>query len=433
MNIFRNIRLSTSKRLFVWLLGYSLLMVVCFVAFQYHRERQFKVSELNARLQTINSFILNNIAHDGLDSTKALLPAQMPRDIRVSIIADDGRVVYDTSLDSLPHANHLSRDEIVRAKRHGEGYAIRRHSESTGGTYFYSAKSGNGYIVRTAMPYTLSLNRLLSADYGFMWFMLGVTVVMCAIGYFATRREGINEQLAKERMRRQLTNNINHELKTPLASIQVCIETLTEHPDLPVAKRQDFLQRCAVNVQRLRRLLSDVSTITRLDNAGDRITRQPVDLAAVVAETCSDLELSAESKGMIINNSLPDGLTVNGNAQLLSSVFHNLIENAIAYSGGSEVTVALDTRASDARTAVITVADDGVGVDRRHLPRLFERFYRVDKGRSRQAGGTGLGLSIVKNAVVMHGGTVSVQNRPGGGLLFTLTLPRLVPDRHQHS
>ena len=470
-----------ARRLFLWLLGYSLLMVVCFVAFQYHREKEFKAAGLNAQLQIVNANVLADFSENDSLNANYLIGKHPFEDIRISILRHDGRVVYDNSLDTLPQSNHLSRKEIAEAVTDGEGYTIRRHSESTGGTYFYSAKSGDKYIVRTAVPYSTSLSGLLRADYGFLWFMGGVTLVMCVIGYLATRKLGLlisrlnnfarraeagetivdtepfphdelgdisnhivrlyarlqqavrdrdrehkaalREEQEKIRIKKQLTDNINHELKTPLASIQVCVETLADHPDLDPAKRAEFLNRCSLNIRRLKLLLEDVSTITRMDDGGKIIERSRVNLADVVAEIRDDLATAAENRGMVIENRVEGDIFVDGNFQLLSSVFHNLVDNAIAYSGGSEVI--LEKTADGPDSVTLTVEDDGTGVAPEHLPRLFERFYRVDKGRSRQAGGTGLGLAIVKNAVLIHGGTISVENKPDGGLKFTITLPKI--------
>jgi len=470
-------KLDYPRRLFLWLLGYSLLLVGCFVVFQYHREKEFKSEELNARLQGINSEILSEMRHGGAvpDSLQGF-PG-----LRLSIISPDGRVVYDNSLDPNLATNHLNREEIIKAKRHGEGYTVRRHSESTGEYYFYSATRGDdGYIVRSAVPYSLSLSGLLSADMGFIWVMGGFALVMCVLGYFATRRVGLHilrlnrfaeraekgeriydsapfpadelgsisnhivklyaglqqavadrdkehraalfAQQEKERIKKQLTNNINHELKTPIASIQVCIELLLAHEDLDPAKRREFLQRCMANTGRLKRLLADVSQITRMDDAPASITKENVDLAAIIAETVGDCGPVAQGQGMRIVNEVTRPLPFFGNRSMLASVFRNLIDNAIAYSGGSHVRLTLEDKSAD--RIVITVSDDGNGVPPGHLPHLFERFYRIDKGRSRAAGGTGLGLAIVKNAVLLHGGTVTVDNQITGGLLFTLTFTR---------
>ncbi len=473
-------KLDYPRRLFLWLLGYSLLLVGCFVAFQYHREKEFKYEELNARLQGINSEILGSID----DFKTCRIPAHDFNNLRVSIIDTCGNVVYDNSLDTETTSNHLDRKEIANAIKNGEGYSVRRHSESTGATYFYSATAGdNGYVVRTAVPYSATLNELLRADWGFIWVMGGITSLMCILGYFATRRVGLHitrlnrfaemaergeriydtepfpqdelgsisnhivklyadlqqaisernkehkaalyEQQEKERIKKQLTNNINHELKTPIASIQVCLEILLSHKELDSDKRQEFLQRCMANAERLKHLLSDVSQITRMDDAPDSIAKENLDLATVISETANDCETMAQSHGIQIINEVMQPLPFNGNHTMLTSVFHNLIDNAVAYSGGNEIKIRLANKDDD--KMVITVSDNGVGVPAEHLPRLFERFYRIDKGRSRAAGGTGLGLSIVKNAVLLHNGTITVDNQPTGGLIFTITFKMYAP------
>lgn len=466
-------------RLFLWLLGYSLLLVGCFIFFQYNREKDFKATELHSQLQLVNRFIIDGlsqgknidtIVHDGIHPFDTL---------RVSVIDKAGYVVYDNAMDSLPRINHLGRDEVRSALAKGSGFAVHRVSESNGGTYFYSATRGaDGTIVRTAIPYSVSLDTLLHADYGFIWVMGCITLVMCVIGYFTTRRIGdhivrlnrfaenvergvrmsdtapfpedelgsisnhiirlyvnlqqavsdrdrehraaMREQQEKERIKKQLTNNINHELKTPVAAIQVCIETMLEHPDMNEAKRREFLDRTMANCLRLKQLLSDVSLITRMDDGVGAIVREPVDLAEIIASAVAEKSEIAVRRGISIVNDVAGPLTINGNQTLLSSVFSNLIDNAVAYSGGSRITI---TEAARTDTAVTLIfADNGSGVPSEHLPRIFERFYRIDKGRSRAAGGTGLGLSIVKNAVLVHNGDITAENLATGGLSFRITL-----------
>ncbi len=468
-------KLSYPWRLFVWLVGYSLLLVGCFVVFQYGREKQFKSEELNARLQGINSEILGHIEEGDV----RVDPNHSYDDLRVSVIDTTGKVIYDNSLDTAATGNHMNREEIKAALRYGSGYTVRRHSESTGDTYFYAATLGdNGYIVRTAVPYSVTLSSLLAADMGFIWVMGCVTLIMCVLGYFATRRIGLHilrlnrfaekaergeriydtapfpqdelgsisnhivrlyaelqqaiadrdkehraalyQQQEKEKIKKRLTNNINHEIKTPVSAIQVCVETLLEHEDMDREKKREFLLRCAGNIDRLRRLLSDVARITRMDDAPESILKERLDLTEVISETVGDCEPMAAGRGIKIANDVREPLPFYGNRDLLASVFHNLIDNAIAYSGGTRVRLRLASR--DAGRIVLTVADNGSGVPPEHLPHLFERFYRVDKGRSRATGGTGLGLSIVKNAVLLHNGTITVDNQASGGLIFTIFL-----------
>ena len=232
----------------------------------------------------------------------------------------------------------------------------------------------------------------------------------------------LHEQQEKLRIKRQLTNNINHELKTPVAAIQGYLETMTTAKDMTEEERDAFIAKCYAHCQRLTQLLNDVSTITRLEDGSSRIERESVDLRALVDEIASDVALLSDDKRMRVNVDLPAPMQVLGNSTLLMSILKNLTDNAIAYSGGRDIYI----RCIDENPTMYTIsfADNGIGVDGDHINHIFERFYRIDKGRSRKLGGTGLGLSIVKNAVLFHGGDIKVANRKIGGLEFTFTLPK---------
>lgn len=470
------IKITYSRKLFLWLVGYSVLLVVCVLFFQYRREKEFKAEKLNDQLQILNEWLIHKIEGGSFD-IKTIDLGKF-KDLRISVVDSSGKVIYDNSLDALPNTNHLSREEIAEAIGTGSGYTLRRHSESTGATYFYSARMGEGgLIVRTAVPYTVSLNGLLRADRRFLWFLGGLTIIMCTLGHFVTRRLGLHiqrlkrfaenaekgdkiydtepfphdelgdisnnivqlyaslqkviaerdrehcaalhEQRENERIKKQLTNNINHELKTPVASMQVCLETLMSHPDMSDDKRSEFISRCYANNLRLKRLLADVSLITRMDDGANSIAKEMVNLTDVIHNVVEERRVTAENKGFTIKNFVSSPIEIEGNRLLLESVFFNLIDNAISYSGGDKIVIR--QHLSPTNKIILTLCDNGCGVADEHLPRLFERFYRVDKGRSRAAGGTGLGLSIVKNAVQLHGGTISVSNDPHGGLYFRMT------------
>jgi signal transduction histidine kinase len=231
----------------------------------------------------------------------------------------------------------------------------------------------------------------------------------------------LHEHQEKLRIKRQLTNNINHELKTPVAAIQGYLETMTTAKDMTAEERDAFIAKCYAHCQRLTQLLNDVSTITRLEDGSSRIECESVDLRAIVDEIASEVALLPDDKRMRMNIELPAPMKVLGNSTLLMSIFKNLTDNAIAYSGGRDIFVRCT---EDDKMYTIEFYDNGIGVDSDHINHIFERFYRIDKGRSRKLGGTGLGLSIVKNAVLFHGGDIKVANRKVGGLEFTFTLPK---------
>jgi signal transduction histidine kinase len=234
--------------------------------------------------------------------------------------------------------------------------------------------------------------------------------------------KALHEEQEKLRIKRQLTNNINHELKTPVAAIQGYLETITTSKEMTDEERDTFIAKSYAHCQRLTQLLTDVSTITRLEDGSARIERESVDLHAILTEIASEVALLSDDKRMRMNIELPTPMPVNGNSTLLTSIFKNLTDNAIAYSGGRDIYIKSMGEKDGMYT--ISFADNGIGIDDEHLAHIFERFYRIDAGRSRKLGGTGLGLSIVKNAVLFHGGSIEVKNRKIGGLEFTFTLPK---------
>ena len=474
------IKLSYHKRLFLMLLAFSWTIILCFVSFQYMREKQYRSEFIDAQLQLYNVHLISAI-EEGYPYEDYISAKEKPfDDLRVTVISLSGDVLYDNmiSIDSLD--NHSMRPEVASAMKKGSGYLIGRQSVSDGREYFYSATKGDGVIVRTAIPYSASLQELLRADWTFLSIMIAMSFIMGVLAYYATKRLGNNierlnsfaakaekgeefdedesfpndelgsisnhivklyaqlqqtikdrdiahearlrEEREKIRIKQQLTNNINHELKTPVASIQVCLETLLSGINLTEEKRQELIERCYTNNERLRRLLEDVSLITRMESGSQLIGKEPVNINSIIDDIYDELNIMPEEERMYLHSEFNEQVMINGNLSLIGSIFRNLTENAIAYSGGKNIFITLIENNDE--QCVIRFEDDGRGVEESQLPRLFERFYRVDKGRSRRMGGTGLGLAIVKHAVQFHGGNVSVTNRAEGGLRFEFSLKK---------
>lgn len=423
-------KISFHKRLFLMLLAFSWAIVLCFIGFQYLREKEYKSQFLNAQLQQYNRHLLDTV-EEGLPYEDYIATHDKPfEELRISIITLSGAVVYDNtiSLDSLD--NHRGRPEVATALAEGEGYNISRQSTSDGREYFYSATRGERVIVRTAIPYSSTLQDLLEADLSFLVVMISITLIMSVVAYFTTRRLGkdierVNRYEAEQernRLKRQLTNNINHELKTPVASIQVCLETLLSGISISEEKRQELIERCYAHNDRLRRLLNDVSLITRMEDGSALIGKERVVINDIIDEVAKELEMLPEDERLLLHTDFSNEVIIDGNPSLIGSIFRNLTENAIAYSEGKNIYISL--LENNEQLCRIRFEDDGKGVEQKHLPHLFERFYRVDKGRSRQKGGTGLGLAIVKHAVLFHGGTITATNRPNGGLRFEFTVKK---------
>ena len=252
-------------------------------------------------------------------------------------------------------------------------------------------------------------------------------LVMAGLGFLLFRySRRMDERISREqaeketRMRRELTQNIAHELKTPVASILGYTDTIIDSPDIAEEVKNQFIARTNAQARRLSTLLQDISTLNRMDYAKDMITKERVNISVLFADIVQETAIAMDAHQMKLQNYLPQDIIVHGNYSLLYSIFRNLMDNAINYAGqGTEIEVSAEQLSGFWH---FTFKDNGTGIPAQHQPRIFERFYRIDKGRSREMGGTGLGLAIVKNAVLMHGGTISVSTPDTGGLAFDFTV-----------
>jgi two-component system, OmpR family, phosphate regulon sensor histidine kinase PhoR len=224
-----------------------------------------------------------------------------------------------------------------------------------------------------------------------------------------------------ERTREEFVANVSHELRTPLSLIKGYVETLLDGARTNPEVAERFLKIIERNAQRLDLLIQDLLTISALESGRIKLSLQPVELLPLVEKVFSDLKPPADNKSIALINSLPP-LTATADANRLEQVLANLVDNAIKY-GRTQGTVTVGGHKTGDGKIEIFVQDDGPGIPAEALDRVFERFYRVDKARSREQGGTGLGLSIVKHIVQNHGGKVWVKSDPGQGAAFFFTLP----------
>ena len=482
---------SFQRNLLLSIGGVFLLFAICFSVYQYQREKDYKIDILHSRLQMYNYEMVQTLGEDSLTDNRLFhdyVERHQMEGLRVSVIDLNGRVIldsYDTNVDSL--GNHLQRKEIRQALQEGNGFDIKRMSQSTHETYFYSATRFGNVIVRAAVPYSVELTRSLQADDTYIYFAIVLTLLLGValyhithrisrhIGYLrefavkAERGEELDHELErrvpddelgdishtiimlywklrhseedKVRIKRQLTQNAAHELKTPAASIHGYLESILDNPDMPEDKRKHFLERCFAQSERMNKLLLDMSALTKLDEMDDSHSRNRqeyhrVNVTQIIQNVLDDTALQLHDKGITPLLQMPRRMVndqwsmvnveVLGDASLIYSIFRNLIDNAIAYAAGAtqlEITCH-ETESEGRHFYEFAVSDNGPGIEPQHLEHIFERFYRIDKGRSRKLGGTGLGLAIVKNAVAVHGGTTTACPTPGGGLTVRFTLAR---------
>ncbi len=452
------------------------ILVFLFITIQYTREREYKISLLNTRLQVYNTILLREYETKGELTQMAITEIVGASDVRVTVIDRAGRVLYDNRNKNLVE-NHENRPEVANALKAGRSYSI-RSSDTDDCDYFYSATVDKGIVMRTALPYDVTLQKVLTGDKDYIWVLLGITIVINIILYFAigrfamgvrnlrqfaemakkgdihkfdtstlpddelgevslviinmyknlkkaleerdeNQREALFEEKEKNRIKRQLTSNINHELKTPVQAIRGCFETLLNNHLTPEMQKK-LLEVGYSNTMRLSDLLQDVALITQISDDKDSLEVADVDVTQVVKDICKDVDEYSIDKKMRIHVDMPDRVMVKGNRQLVDAIFRNLVNNAIAYSGGRDIFIKM-TKATDDRYW-FDFYDNGTGIEDKHLGRIFERFYRIDDGRSRKNGGTGLGLSIVRNAVLFHNGEIRALNKQYAGLEFIFSL-----------
>ncbi|MCI0522919.1 MAG: ATP-binding protein [Bacteroidales bacterium] len=250
----------------------------------------------------------------------------------------------------------------------------------------------------------------------------GVKCILFNDGSFEIVLTDITRTEQTKAMRQQMTSNIAHELKTPIASVRGYLETLMVNRELDDEKKHYFLEKALAQSIRLTELINDIVTLNKLDETGSSFPFEAVDVVSVIREVRDNLITAINKKGISIDIAIEAGLTVTANRSLVVSVFQNLIENAVTYAGDN-VTVTIHNLPGETGFHLFSFADNGVGIPEEHQPRIFERFYRVDDGRSRKSGGTGLGLAIIKNAILLHKGEISVRTRTGGGTEFIFSLP----------
>lgn len=386
------------------------IFTLFFGIYEYKREHAFRVDILHSRLQLNNHYYREHRGDKG---------------IRVTVIDTLGNVLYDSEESDIRHmGNHLQREEIQEALHDGSGYAIKRvttlpsDEQREGEKYFYSATRFGDTIVRSSVPYSAELTSSLEHDYTFIYYTASILALIAMTSYFRHRYEHSEQE--KQRIKRQLTENAAHELKTPAATIEGYLETLVSNPSIPEDKRLNFLERCHAQSRRMSSLLADMSTLTRLDEASIERPQTQIDAATILRQIQEETTMLFRDQKIQLQLSIPATIPMQGDASLIYSLFRNIFNNTLAYA--TDATYFRVQAKAVGNRYIFKFVDNGAGVPAEHLPHIFERFYRIDKGRSRRLGGTGLGLAIVKNIALRYGGNATASVTPGGGLTIDIEL-----------
>ena len=233
-----------------------------------------------------------------------------------------------------------------------------------------------------------------------------------------------NTQLMKRSMmKQQITSNISHELKTPIATVKGYLETLLNNPDMDPKRQHYFINKAHNQSERLTQLVTDIALLNKIEESSELYPKGKIAVRKLVDEVIESFNDIIIQKTVSLSINIEKSVIIHANYSLIFSVFRNLMENSLNY-GGEGIRIEISNYHEDSNYHYFSFADNGPGVDEEHLPRIFERFYRVDSGRSRKQGGTGLGLAIVKNAILSNRGDISARTHKGGGLEFIFSLPK---------
>lgn len=259
-----------------------------------------------------------------------------------------------------------------------------------------------------------------------IWIIIGSVLLLALIAYIVIRvNKKVSEAEAREKskLKKQMTSNIAHELRTPVTSIRGYLETLIACPDMNPDKKQEFIEKAYNQTLRLAELITDMALISKMEERSAKFQKEDIDLFDVSNEVFEEFGERIAAQRVTVENLLSPGTVLTGNKTLVYTILKNLVENSLKYAG-EDITIHLECYSSIEKFCYLTYYDTGEGVPQKHLESIFERFYRIEEGRTRDVGGSGLGLSIVKNAVKFHGGDIRVINRQWGGLQFFFSLRR---------
>ena len=415
------------------------------------------LDETQENLAAEADFVAAGVEREGLAYLEVL---PFHRDIRITWIGADGQVLFDTDADPALMDNHSDRPEFLKALQTGEGEARRVSGTLSDWVIYRAVRIGDGSVVRLCLLEASPLAMLGSAALPLILMLLAALVAAVVIAAMTVQRivapinridlrapdsdavytelvpltqriEAQNRQIddhiaemqeaheEQDRFRREFTANVSHELKTPLTSIsgfaEIIRDGLVRPEDIP-----HFAGTIYQEAQRLILLVGDIIKISRMDDHKIPIQKEMVDLYELSGVILDRLRPQAE-KNSITLTLTGDHTQILGSCQIADEMIYNLCDNAIKYNRpGGSVTVSI---VPEQDAVALTVRDTGIGIPKEHQDRIFERFYRVDKNRSRSIGGTGLGLSIVKHGAIFHSAEVTLDSAPGEGTAITVRFP----------
>lgn len=454
-----------------------------FILYISNQTKNLKAKSFDTELQFANNYIISTITSAKTDSGFTLLPKNiylkrpLYKKLLISVYRKDGELIYTDNHEHTIDFKRKLPPEVEKALISGSGYTPYFKNKSGECPGFYSATfdKDTGILVHTKLPFTGDILKIITKErYEVISILIVIAAVLTAIAYmmastmkrnldhlneFARDKADNNntlikkkftineadeistqivslyndkmnllkekEKYAKEeqeklRSKRILANNLSHEIKTPIGILQGYLETILTHPEMENELKTEFLNRCLQNVQRLNNMMASLSMITRLEDGTSDIILEKTNLYDTVRAIEEDTHSLLAEKNMTLKHNIKPATYIKSHTTTIYTILHNLVKNAAKYSGGTSIDFRIIKEDSEFYT--FEFKDDGKGIEKKHLPYLFDRFYRMDKSKDTE--GSGLGLSIVKSAVASHNGTITAYSSKNEGLGFIFTLPR---------
>ncbi len=410
-------------------------------------------NQIRAEVESEAGYIAQAVENEGISFLESLEDT----DRRITLINSDGTVIFDNQADTTALDNHAEREEIKEAMEKGKGMSVRYSKTLTEKTLYYAVKLSDSSILRVSTNQYTVFTIVMGLLQPILFILAAVLIITAILSSRVSKSivkpindldlddpennetyeeltpllkkisdqkrmisKQIEELSKRDEMRREFTANVSHELKTPLTSISGFAE-LMKNGNVPHDVATDFSKSIYEETQRLISLVNDIIGLSELEEKNISLKKEAVDLYELSREIIDRLK-SAAAKKNVSMNLMGGSAEVYGVRKILDEMIYNLCDNGIKYNRENGT---VDIIVNDAdKKAYLTVRDTGIGISAEHQPRVFERFYRVDKSRSKQVGGTGLGLAIVKHGAIYHGAEITLESVEGKGTAVTVTFDK---------
>ncbi len=435
------------------------ILALAFVVFTYNVEQDY-----NLKTKKSGLILYNDIAYKAICNNTPYDSIPLPARVRITILDTNFIVQYDNFNQKLQGTQTI-REELKVAKKYGSSTLLRR-AESIDAHFLYHAQKYPDFYLRTALKCNDDILKNVKREQSSIYMITFLFLLLAIIIFYITRRltkplnaltqfvtivnspkkdfskiEFSNDEFGEvgkriietyqqyektKQYKEQMSHNVAHELKTPVTAIRAYLETILSSPDMSKEMSLKFTEKAYSQSIRLSSLISDVSTLNKLDEKSDSFQNEEVIISQCLKDVLNEIGYKLEANNVKFTSLISTNLRLNGCYTLIYSLFKNLIDNSIEHGGKGisiTITAGINQISGDGGYRIdFTYTDTGKGIPPEKLPRIFERFYRIEEGRTRKTGGCGLGLAIVQNAVLYHKGEVTVDNQPEGGIIFKFQL-----------